>query len=166
MKNEFVVDAEGAERWYRDDKLPREDGPAVEYAEGTKFWYQNGNLHREDGPAIEFANGSMQWYYKHIFAGSGDKPDPTLWTRLTSTKADGGPLLNGCVVDTDRNKHWFKDGKRHREDGPAVEYVDGTTEWYFNGQLLGYDTGGFWLLWDLLTEEQRGSSTLLRYLPR
>ena len=38
MKNEFVVDAEGAERWYRDDKLPREDGPAVEYEGGAKKW--------------------------------------------------------------------------------------------------------------------------------
>jgi hypothetical protein len=23
-------------------------------------------------------------------------------------------------------------GKRHREDGPAVEYVDGTKRWYLN----------------------------------
>ena len=25
--------------------------------------------------------------------------------------------------------------KRHREDGPAVEYADGSKEWYLNGKL-------------------------------
>jgi hypothetical protein len=28
---------------------------------------------------------------------------------------------------------WFVDGKLHREDGPAVEYVDGRSYWYKNG---------------------------------
>ena len=37
--------------WWLNDKLHREDGPAVEYADGTKKWYLNGGLHREDGPA-------------------------------------------------------------------------------------------------------------------
>ena len=26
-------------------------------------------------------------------------------------------------------------GKLHREDGPAIEYVDGSKEWYLNGKL-------------------------------
>ena len=26
-------------------------------------------------------------------------------------------------------------GKRHRTDGPAVEYADGSKEWYLNGDL-------------------------------
>ena len=29
---------------------------------GNKRWYSNDKLHREDGPAIEFANGSKSWY--------------------------------------------------------------------------------------------------------
>ncbi len=28
---------------------------------------------------------------------------------------------------------WIKDGKRHREDGPAVEYSNGTKKWYLEG---------------------------------
>ena len=44
------------------DKLHREDGPAIEYASGSKSWYLNGKLHREDGPAIEYADGNKSWY--------------------------------------------------------------------------------------------------------
>jgi hypothetical protein len=33
---------DGSKDWYLNDKLHREDGPAVEYADGTKFWYLNG----------------------------------------------------------------------------------------------------------------------------
>ena len=27
-------------------------------------------------------------------------------------------------------------GKPHREDGPSVEYTDGTKEWYLNGEKV------------------------------
>ncbi len=30
-------------------------------------------------------------------------------------------------------KFWFKDGKAHREDGPAIERSYGTKEWYLEG---------------------------------
>jgi len=30
---------------------------------------------------------------------------------------------------------WFLNGNWHREDGPAIEYVDGTKMWYVNGKL-------------------------------
>ena len=28
---------------------------------GDKFWYLNDKLHREDGPAMEWADGSKSW---------------------------------------------------------------------------------------------------------
>jgi endo-1,4-beta-mannosidase len=37
-------------------------------------------------------------------------------------------------VYTNGNKSWFLDGKRHREDGPAVEYSDGGKVWYLDGK--------------------------------
>jgi hypothetical protein len=52
----------GDKRWYLNDKLHREDGPACEWANGTKYWFLNDKLHREDGPAIEYADGSKEWY--------------------------------------------------------------------------------------------------------
>ena len=52
----------GTKYWYLNDKLHREDGPAVELKNGTNLWYLNGKRHREDGPAIEYANGTKRWY--------------------------------------------------------------------------------------------------------
>ena len=42
------------------------------------------------------------------------------------------------VKDVDYNKYYYKDKELtilHREDGPAIEYSDGGTEWRFNGKL-------------------------------
>ena len=30
-------------------------------------------------------------------------------------------------------KEWYVNGKLHREDGPAVEWEDGSKSWYVNG---------------------------------
>jgi hypothetical protein len=35
----------------------------------------------------------------------------------------------------DNRTEWFLNGKLHREDGPAVEYVNGDKYWYLNGKL-------------------------------
>ena len=33
---------------------------------------------------------------------------------------------------TNGTKFWFLNGKRHREDGPAIEYDNGYKAWYLN----------------------------------
>ena len=33
-------------------------------------------------------------------------------------------------------KYWFLNGKRHREDGPAIEWPDGSKYWFLNGEEL------------------------------
>ena len=38
------------------------------------------------------------------------------------------------IVFDDGSKYWELNGKRHREDGPAVEYSDGHKGWYLNGK--------------------------------
>lgn len=48
--------------YYFNNKLHREDGPAVEWGNGTKFWYRNGKFHREGGPACEYIDGTKFWY--------------------------------------------------------------------------------------------------------
>ena len=53
---------DGTKEWYLNDKLHREDGPAIERANGDKEWWLNGKFHREDGPAIEYADGTKEWY--------------------------------------------------------------------------------------------------------
>lgn len=66
-ESEIVNHADGSKEYFRDGKLHRDDGPAVERANGTKLWYRNGELHREDGPAIEHANGKKYWYRNGVF---------------------------------------------------------------------------------------------------
>ena len=31
-------------------------------------------------------------------------------------------------------REWYLNGKRHREDGPAVEFANGIREWYLTGK--------------------------------
>jgi hypothetical protein len=48
---------------------------------------------------------------------------------LLQRKASGRFVFHGGLVV------YLKDGQRHREDGPAVEYATGLQMWYRNGQL-------------------------------
>jgi hypothetical protein len=77
-KPKCEIDIDGTKRWWLNDLLHREDGPAVEYPNGSKCWYINGLVHREDGPAIESTNGNKTWwlndkhytekeYYKELY---------------------------------------------------------------------------------------------------
>lgn len=52
----FCVNRVGNKYWYLNDKLHRENGPAIEYVVGSYYWYLNGKVHRENGPAIELVN--------------------------------------------------------------------------------------------------------------
>ena len=39
-------------------------------------------------------------------------------------------------IDKNGNKIWRTNGKLHRENGPALEFADGSKEWWFiNGKL-------------------------------
>ena len=48
--------------FYKNGKLHRKNGPAVEGSRGDKEWWINGKRHRTDGPAVEFADGTRYWY--------------------------------------------------------------------------------------------------------
>ena len=37
------------------------------------------------------------------------------------------------IIDIIGNKYWYKDGKHHREDGPAIEFANGDKAWYKEG---------------------------------
>jgi hypothetical protein len=41
----------------------------------------------------------------------------------------------GPALECDNGvRSWWLNGKRHREDGPAIEWDDGRREWWLNGK--------------------------------
>ena len=62
-----------------------------------------------------------------------------------------------------REKHYYINGILHREDGPAVEYPDGTKYWYKNGKVHRFggtavimpgDAESYWIDDKQVTKEQ------------
>ena len=49
---------------------------------------------------------------------------------MTKPHREDGP----AVEYSDGTKSWYLNGQPHREDGPAVEFSDGTKFWYLNGK--------------------------------
>lgn len=70
MKNGLEISEHGNKFWFKNGKLHKEDGPAVEYYNGTKEWHQNGELHREGAPAIETYSGDKYFWIKGSFFGN------------------------------------------------------------------------------------------------
>jgi hypothetical protein len=58
--------SDGHKQWRIHGKCHREDGPAVEYSTGMEEWWNNGKLHRENGPAIKYSSGDKSYYLNHI----------------------------------------------------------------------------------------------------
>ena len=64
MKTYTVVESTNGNQSWRNQngQLDRSGGPAV-IENGTKSWYKNGKLHREDGAAIERNCGSREYWF-------------------------------------------------------------------------------------------------------
>lgn len=45
---------------------------------------------------------------------------------------EDGPAYEGA----NGSRSWWINGKRHREDGPAIEGADGSREWWINGNNM------------------------------
>jgi len=39
-------------------------------------------------------------------------------------------------IDIFGNKHYRLNGELHREDGPAIEYPNGSKSWYYHGKYI------------------------------
>jgi len=56
----------GYKEWWLNNKLHRDDGPAVEHINGDQEYYFNGLRHRYDGPAVLFINGYKEYWVNGI----------------------------------------------------------------------------------------------------
>ena len=57
--------------------------------------------------------------------------------------------FTGVVIRQKQGKFWFKEGKYHREDGPAVELTcNGEKHWFLNGKLTkSFSENGIYDFW-------------------
>ena len=44
-----------------------------------------------------------------------------------------------CETNSTGTKEWYLNGKRHRVDGPAIEYQNGAKFWWLNGEVHRVD---------------------------
>ena len=44
-------------------------------------------------------------------------------------------MKDGLNIDKYGHNRWYLNGERHRTDGPAIEYKDGSKHWYINDKL-------------------------------
>ena len=162
MKNGRYTGIMGDQKWYKNGKLHRDDGPAIILANGTEKWYQNGKQHRDGGPAEIWANGctTQRWFQNgqlHRDDGPAviNKYGEKFWylDGKQSTEYELNEIRKIKVVkDMKNGKHtedgtqrWFQNGKLHRTDGPALIRTDGSEFWYQNGER--HRTGGPALIW-------------------
>ncbi len=143
--------------WYKEGNLHRdEDLPAMELSNGDKHWYKEGKTHREgDKPAIEFANGIKKWYKEdklHREGGpavirfneeeeywiEGKKLSKKEWEEREAVshkiedkyiEFSDGAIDFSCYA----KEVWYKDGKYHRDDGPAIITTAGSEIWMKDG---------------------------------
>ena len=72
---------------------------------------------------------------------------PRVVTYLTSNMPDGH------WIDQWNREVWIKDAGRHRPDGPAVIYQDGSVSWWLNDKYYTFDE---WLKINIeLTDSQK-----------
>jgi hypothetical protein len=48
-------------------------------------------------------------------------------------------MKNGLFVDSGGTKIYYLNDNYHREDGPAIEYLNGGKSWYQNGEFHRLD---------------------------
>ena len=63
------------------------------------------------------------------------------------------PAYTECNIDAKGGKHYYKDGLRHRADGPAIIHKNGSVHYYIGGWLhredgpaINYTNGHAWYL--------------------
>ena len=101
LLNGLYIEYNGTKKYYLNDKLHREDGPAVEYTDGTFTWYLHGEYHRVGGPAMVRNDGGI-FYYQNNLLHREDGPACIL--------SNGEELwyLRGTKIQVKNNKEFLR----------------------------------------------------------
>lgn len=66
--------------------------------------------------------------------GKWQEEGKIIWYLNGKKHREEGPAIE-WIDDTKEWKEWWINGKRHREDGPAIEHNNGANSWYQHGLL-------------------------------
>ena len=72
------------------------------------------------------------WYILQGYTIAMDEDHYVIWRLDGKRHREDGP----AIVTVDGHMEWWLNGKIHRIDGPAVISTDGTKRWYINGDIL------------------------------
>jgi len=140
--------SDGTKGWRNSEGLlHRIDGPAVEWADGSKSWYKEGKRHRLDGPAIEGADRFKSWYIEgknfteeeFLKKTQAESTSEVFHDGTKSWRNSKGQLhrIDGPAIEWSNGTFdWYQEGRLHRLDGPAIEYIDGSKGWYIEGKFM------------------------------
>jgi hypothetical protein len=78
-----------------------------------------------------YDDGDIDMIMPKNYTGSIETTDAIKWYLNGKLHREDGPAIEYA----NGTKEWYLNGKCHREDGPAVEYADGSKYWYLNGKL-------------------------------
>ncbi len=79
-------------------------------------------------------HAKAEWYNNEHNLPDGsyiDKKGSVGYIKNGKLHRDDGP----AVELFDGGKEWYKNGRLHKDDGPSVEWADGTKLWHTNGKL-------------------------------
>ena len=137
MKNGIITNEFGTKFYYKDDKLHREDGPAVVHTDGNFSYWIDDKKHREDGPAVIYSNGDIEYRIEGklhredgpavIYANGGVE----YWIEGKLHRED-----EPAAIYSSGTVEYYVEGELHREDGPAVIYPNGTLEYWIDGKFI------------------------------
>ncbi len=134
--------------YVKNKKLHREDGPAIEWANGNKEWHINGEKYSKeefDKKVIDekTSNGKhkkVEWNKKTVVPTLSDGSYIDSYNNVCYIKNGKLHRENGPAVEcADGTKSWWVNDERHREDGPAVEFAGGSKEWFVDGKQYSYN---------------------------
>lgn len=143
-----ILYADGTQMWYQHDELHREDGPAIVQSDGTKIWYVKGkcrkttaHFHKVEEKLLKLAIENTEEQHNldilHKLYPDGYCINLETYQNLINNRYSGiikWPIT-GLVNYPTGVQCWYKDGKRHREDGPAVIFLNIHEMWYKDGKL-------------------------------
>jgi hypothetical protein len=76
---------------------------------------------------------NIKIFYPASMGGIGLFSDELYCIDSKLYNTEGITDYTGILVNS-HGKFWYQYGKRHRVDGPAIEWADGTKEWYQDGK--------------------------------